>query len=72
MSIISIVKISAKKFFFFLRILLLYLREREHELGEEEADGREGGAGEEGEADSLLHRDVVQGSIPGPQDHDLN
>ena len=51
------------KIFFKKKIVFIYLTEREHKQGEQQAEG-------EGEGGSLLSRDG--GSIPGPWDHDLN
>ena len=52
-------------FVFFLKIVFIYLTERdvEHKYGEEQ---------KEGEADSSLSREPMWGSIPGPRDHDLS
>ena len=46
------------------KYIYLFERERKHKQG----GGREG----EGEADSPLRESPTQGSIPGPQDHDLS
>jgi len=48
---------------YFLKILFIYLRDREKaEAGV--------GVGAEGQADSLLSAEPTRGSIPGPQDYD--
>ena len=56
------------RFFFFYKILFIYLTERAKD------HKQRGGAEGEGEADSLLNRelDAMWGSILGSRDHDLS
>ena len=53
------------RFFFFFKILFIYLTEREHKQGKQQTEG-------EREAGSPLSREPDGDSVPGHWDHDLS